>query len=164
MLRIGEYGTQRNGTRLCIHRTTDSINASFHGILRSTGQSQLDAGGLADEIGCRAVTVYQIDDGTFRHRKIGIHLFVVSHRYQWFADVAAYQCAYMPGNHRRHTVHGALYLRTRQLPTGILLLSLGLHQCRLGFQQFVAGGLYTEVAYHTTLLQFQLTVIVHLRS
>ena len=51
MLRILEYGTQGDSTRLGIYRTADGIDATFYGIVAATGQSQLNAGSLADEFG-----------------------------------------------------------------------------------------------------------------
>ena len=119
------------------------------------------AGRLLDKVGNRAIAFRQTDDKALSDREIGIHLTIVGNSNQWFTDVTADKCTDMPGNHGSDTIDGTLHLGTRQLPTGILLLSLGLHQCSLSLQQLMAGGFYAEVTDHTTLLQLLLTIVVH---
>ena len=89
---------------------------------------------------------------------------IVSHSDQRLADGAADKRTYMPGYHRGDTVDRTLHLSTRQLPAGVLLLSLGLGKSCLSFEQGMTCGLQTEVTHHAVVSQLCITFVVHLGS
>ena len=151
MSTVGEGGTQCDGSRLRIDRTTDSRDPSRLAIVLAIAQAQIHGWCLPDEVRHRTILCYEVENLFFGHAEVGKRLTVVSHGDQRLGNTAADERAHMPGDHRCHPTHRTLHLGIPQVVAGVHLLRLGLCQCCLSLQQGIVHGLHADATHHMTL-------------
>ena len=142
MAAIGECGAQGDSTRLRVDRSADGADAAFLGILLTVAQAEADGRGLGDELADGTVLRDEVERLVLADAEIDVHLRVVGHRHQRFADVAADERPYMPRYHGGHTADGTLHFGIAQVVASVHLLCPGLCQCGLSFLQGIAHGCY----------------------
>ena len=109
MAGVGEGGTQGDSTCLTVDNAADGTDTARLVIVLAIAQTEINSWSLGDEFVDGAVLCNEVERLILGDAEIGIHLTVVGHGDQRFADVAADERTHMPGNHRGHAVDRTLH-------------------------------------------------------
>ena len=161
-LRIGEYGSQGDGTSRSLYRTADGIDASFLSIDAAVRHLQLHGGSFLDEFLQRAILLGECHRLTFRDAEVGIYLLVVGHSHQRLCNTAADKSSYVIRYHRGRAVDRTRHGSVSQIVAGVDLLSLCQCEGGFGLVQLIQRSLHGIVADDLFGLQRLTALILHL--